>query len=436
MPKMKVGMISLGCDKNRVDSEKMLYLIKNAGFTVTEVADDADVMIINTCAFIDAAKKETIDAIFDTAELKKNNLKKIIVTGCFAERYGKDVDFPEVDLFLDIKNEGKIVDILNGFEEKPTPMCQTSPLDFTRGRVLTTPAHYAYLKIADGCDNRCSYCAIPYIRGRYRSRAIEELYKEAELLAAEGVKELILVAQDTTNYGKDIYGKPSLVELLTELVKLPFWKIRILYAYPELIDDRLLSFIAASPKIAKYLDVPLQHADDGLLKKMNRRGSNYGALIERIRESVPDISLRSSFICGFPYETEKEHEVLLNFLSNGVDYGGFFAYSPEEGTPSESWKPRANARTVKKWISECEDAQTKFTIKRQARFKGKTLQVIYEGIDYGRQLFYGRSEYSAPDIDTYVYFGADFPLEVGKIYDVNITETDFNLYGKAVKESE
>jgi len=424
---MKIGMISLGCDKNRVDSEKMLALIASAGYAVTDSAEDADAVIVNTCAFIESAKKEAIETILSIAEQKAHALKYLIVTGCFAERYGKIADFPEVDLFLDISEEKNIVAHLNVlFAENKVPYCSNSD------RMVTTPAHYAYLKIADGCDNRCTYCAIPYIRGKFVSAPIEELVKESEKLAANGVKELILVAQDVTNYGKDLYGKPSLVKLLTELVKLDFWKIRILYAYPELIDDELLEFINGNGKIAKYLDIPMQHVNPEILRKMNRRGSkDLPALISHIREKVPGITLRSTFICGFPYETETEHVELSEFLKNGVDFGGFFAYSPEEGTPACEWKNRVNKRIAAKWVRECEAAQTEMTLNSQKRFLNQTLEVIYEGIDYGKQLFYGRSEHNAPDVDTKVYFTSKTPLDVGNVYRVRITETGFDLFGYA-----
>ena len=303
---------------------------------------------------------------------------------------------------------------------------------YDTGRILTTPAHYAFLKIADGCNNKCTYCAIPSIRGKYVSTPIDDLVKEAKSLAAGGVRELILVAQDTTAYGSDLYGKPSLVRLLKELVKLDFWKIRILYAYPELIDDELLTLINTEEKIAKYLDIPLQHADKEILRRMNRRQkTRLNDLIDHIRDKVDGIALRSTFICGFPYETEQEHAILLDFLRGGVDYGGFFAYSPEEGTPAYNWKNRADKKTIKRWVSECEDAQTKYTVSRQKRFLNKTVEVIYEGIDYKKQCFYGRTEYNAPDVDTLVFFTSDFPLEVGRVYKVRIDKTDFNLYGKA-----
>lgn len=422
-------MISLGCDKNRVDSERMLALLKTAGYILTDDLNEAEIVIINTCAFIESAKKEAIDNIFSTAEYKNGNLKYLVVTGCFAERYGKIVDFPEVDLFLDISEEKNIVSHLNNLCEKTNIPCADA------GRILTTPAHYAYLKIADGCDNRCTYCAIPYIRGRYRSETIENLVKEADSLYESGVKELVLVAQDTTNYGKDLYGKPSLVALLRELVKIDFWKIRILYAYPELIDDELLEFIAENDKIAKYLDIPMQHADPTVLKKMNRRGSgNLSELIKHIREKVPNITIRSTFICGFPFETEEEHKILVQFLENGVDFGGFFAYSPEEDTPAYNWKNRAPKRTASRWVKECEIAQTKKTLISQKRFLNETVEVIYEGIDYDRQTFYGRSEHNAPDVDTKIYFTADFPLNVGNIYKVRIDKAEFDLFGTAVKE--
>lgn len=428
---MKIGMISLGCDKNRVDSEKMLALIAAAGYELTADVSEADAVIINTCAFIESAKKEAIDNILSVADYKSDRLRYLIVTGCFAQRYGKVADFPEVDLFLDISEEEHIVERLDELfgVNKSLALCSDA------GRILTTPAHYAYLKIADGCNNRCTYCAIPYIRGKYRSTPIEALVAEAKKLLEEGVRELILVAQDTTNYGRDIYGKPSLVALLRELTKLDFWKIRILYAYPELIDDELLEFIDSNEKIARYLDIPLQHADPLVLKKMNRRGSDrLPELIAHIRTKVPGITIRSTFICGFPYETEKEHAALLSFLKEGVDFGGFFAYSPEEDTPAYGWKNRASKKIAAKWVRECEIVQSAATVESQKRFVGRVVEVLYEGIDYKKQLFIGRTEHNAPDVDTSVFFTADFPLEIGKVYKVLVTKSDFHLYGDAVKE--
>lgn len=429
---MKVGLIGLGCDKNRVDSERMLFSLRSAGYELTDDIDQAEVIVINTCAFIDAAKKEAIETILDAASRKGKTLKKLIVTGCFAERYGAEVaaDLPEVDVFLKIADEYKIVETVDRLCDTARP----NPC-YDAGRVLTTPAHYAYIKIADGCNNKCTYCAIPAIRGKYVSRPKEEIVQEAQSLRKSGVQELILVAQDTTAYGYDLYGKYALVELLTELVKIDFWKIRLLYAYPELIDDNLLTFIRDNERMAKYLDVPLQHVDPTVLRRMNRRmRSGVEAFVEKVRTEIPDVALRSSFICGFPYETEEAHRALLSFLQHGVDYGGFFAFSPEEGTPAYDWKDRAKKSVVNRWVKECEIAQSAFTETRQKRLLGRTLEVLYEGVDYDRQLFFGRTEYSAPGIDTLVYFSSDFPLEIGKVYRVKIEETGFHLTGRCVKE--
>ncbi|MBR1747637.1 MAG: 30S ribosomal protein S12 methylthiotransferase RimO [Clostridia bacterium] len=430
---MKVGLIGLGCDKNRVDGENMLFRLRAAGYELTDDIDSAEIVIINTCAFIDAAKKESIDAILDAAGHKGKSLQHLIVTGCFAERYAAQVadSLPEVDAFVSIKDEENIVGIVDRLchTSRPTPC-------FDAGRVLTTPAHYAYLKISDGCNNKCTYCAIPAIRGKYVSRPIEDLVQEANSLRAQGVKELILVAQDTTAYGFDLYGRYALVDLLTELVKIDFWKIRLLYAYPELIDERLLTFLRDNERMAKYLDVPLQHVDPTVLRRMNRRmKSGVAEFVDGVREFIPDLAMRSSFICGFPYEDEDAHKRLSDFLRTGVDYGGFFAFSPEEGTPAYGWKERAKSSAVKRWIKECEISQSQRTVDRQRRFLDRTVEVLYEGVDYDKQLFYGRTEFMAPEIDTLVYFSSDFPLEIGTVYDVKIDKTDFHLYGHTVKEA-
>lgn len=425
---MKIGMISLGCDKNRVDSENMLYLLKCAGYTLVDDEKNADIVIINTCAFIADAKKEAIDNIFEMARLKEQQLKKLIVTGCFAQRYGKIADIPEVDLFLDIKEEKNIVlHIENLIGEKALP-CQDS------GRILTTPAHLAYLKIADGCNNRCAFCAIPFIRGKYVSRPMEELVAEAKVLQAQGVKELILVAQDITNYGIDLYKERKLKHLLLELVKLDFWKIRLLYTYPELIDDELLELIAREDKIAKYLDIPMQHIDTNILKKMNRKSTEESikGLIERIRGRYPSIAIRSTFIIGFPYETELEHQKLYKFIDGSLDYAGFFIYSPEEDTVAYNYSKGVNKNLAKKWQKELEKVQCATTENRQAKYVNTVQEVIYEGIDYDKQCFYGRTEFQAPNIDTKVFFTSNFPVDVGNVYKVYIEKGGFNLLGKTV----
>ena len=425
---MKIGMISLGCDKNRVDSERMLYLLRSAGFTLTDDPSEAEIVIINTCAFIESAKKEAIDTIFDIARYKNDGaLKKLIVTGCFAQRY-PEVEFPEVDRFVSIADEEKIVSIVA--EETGTDFLQRAD----QGRILTTPAYYAYLKIADGCNNRCSYCAIPNIRGKYRSYPMEELIEEGKSLYEEGVRELILVAQDTTFYGVDLYKKPMLCKLLKELETVGFWKIRLLYAYPERITDELIDLMANSNVVAHYLDIPLQHIDDDILQKMRRttRENKVRELLRKLREKVPDIAIRSTFIVGFPTETDEQNEKLELFAESGAcDYAGFFIYSPEEGTEAYEMKPRIAKNVARKRLLACEKAQSKATVEKQKKYVGKTLEVIYEGIDFGKQLFYGRSEYNAPDVDTRVFFTAAFTPEPGRIYNVKITSSDFHLYGEA-----
>ena len=430
---MKVGLISLGCDKNRVDAERMIYALSENGYEITDDIAEADVMIVNTCAFIEAAKKEAIENILYAASFKETGkLQKLIVTGCFSTRYAKEVkdELPEVDAFVSVADENKIADVVNGLfgiNESSVYEC---------GRILTTPPHYAYLKIADGCNNRCTYCAIPSIRGRYVSEPLEKLVKEAESLSQSGVRELILVAQDTTNYGRDLYGKPSIILLLKELVKLNFWRIRLLYTYPELVSDELLEFLDNEPKMAKYLDIPMQHADDVILKKMNRRNNSeyLYSLVERIRKCKNHIAVRSSFIVGFPSETVKEYESLKEFIKGRLDYAGFFEFSAEEGTPAYNMEGKVLKRVSKSRRLECEKLQCESTAFWQDRLVGEEVEVIYEGIDYAKNKFFGRTEYCAPTIDTNVYFTADFPLSVGKTYRVKIDRNKFHLYGKAVGE--
>lgn len=426
---IKVGMISLGCDKNRVDSERMLYSLSRGGYELVQDAADADVMIINTCAFIDKAKKEAIETILETAELKKGKLKKLVVSGCFAQRYGTEADMPEVDRFVDIRDEKDITAIIDGL------MKRSHECNAFDGRILTTPSHYAYLKIADGCNNRCSYCAIPAIRGNYVSEPMEELIKEASRLASEGVKELILVAQDTTNYGVDIYRERRLIPLLKELCKLNFWKVRLLYTYPELITDELIAYIQNEPKMAKYLDIPMQHISSRLLKKMNRKSDKESILqlIDRIKTIGKDIAVRSSFIVGFPTETEEEDEELNEFVKDGLNYAGFFAFSPEEGTLAFDYKPKVPRRLADKWIKKLEITQCLSTVNHNKKYLNTVQDVIYEGINYDKQTFEGRNEFNAPDIDTKVFFTAKKCLSVGNVYKVRITEADFNLIGEVIE---
>jgi len=424
---LKISIITLGCDKNRVDSEKMLFNAVNAGHELVE-DENAEAIIVNTCAFIDRAKIEAVDTIFAVHKLKETaRLKHLIVTGCFAQRYMTSAEFPEVDLFIDIKGENNIAEILNKLDGKKNEAARAE------GRITTTPPHYAYLKISDGCDNRCTYCAIPSIRGKYKSESMGELVVQATKLREDGAKELILVAQDTTRYGVDLYGKPSLLDLLKRLCEIDFWKIRVLYAYPELVTDELLTFICENKRMAKYLDIPFQHIDGAVLKKMGRRTTEEAlrALTKNLRENFPEIAFRSTFICGFPTEDEAAHKKLVDFVKDGADYAGFFAYSKEEGTPAYDFKPQIKKSVANARVKECEAAAQISLINRQKRLLGKTVEVIYEGADFDKGLLYGRTEFCAPEIDTLVYFTSTSTPQVGEVYNVKITEAGFHLKGVA-----
>ena len=429
-------MVSLGCDKNRVDTENVLYALTQSGYQLTQDVTDADILIVNTCAFITTAVRESIDTILELAEQKKDRDVKLVVMGCFAERYALEVkdELPEVDAFIGVNSYKNVVEIFDKLEDRPIVLDKT-PCGYLSGRVQTTPAHYAYLKIADGCDNFCTYCSIPYIRGRYRSYPMEDLINEAKELSDNGVKELILVAQDTTRYGKDLYGEYKLKDLLKELVKLDFFKIRILYAYPELVDDELIEMIATEEKIAKYIDIPLQHISDSILKAMHRRNTKQEAytLLKKLKERCPDIAIRSTFIVGFPGETDEDYKQIEELIATGlIDYAGFFAYSKEKGTLAYKMKDQIPYRTKKAREKTLSKMQSATIENRHQKYIGKIMPVIYEGIDYNKGKFYGRPEYNAPDIDTKIYFTSDFPLEIGEVYDVKITKGGFNPIGETI----
>lgn len=436
----KIGIVSLGCDKNRVDTEKVLYALTEYGYTITQNVEDADILVVNTCAFINTAIRESIDTILELAEQKKNRDVKLVVMGCFAERFGMEVkdELVEVDAFIGVNSYENVVDIFNNLDKRPIVL-EDKPCAYMKGRVQTTPAHYAYLKIADGCDNFCTYCTIPYIRGRYRSYPMEDLIQEAKELADNGVKELILVAQDTTRYGKDLYGEYKLKELLRKLVKLDFYKIRILYAYPELVDDELVEMIANEDKIAKYIDIPLQHISNKILKSMHRRNTKEQAyeLLRKLKDKCPSIAIRSTFIVGFPGETEEDFMELKELISTGlIDYAGFFAYSREKGTLAYKMKDQVLYKTKKAREKELSKMQSAIIEKRHLQYLGKEMDIIYEGIDYNKGKFYGRPEYNAPDIDTKVYFTSKFPLEIGEIYKVKITKSGFYPIGETIIDEE
>lgn len=434
---MKIGAISLGCDKNRVDTEKMLSRLVAGGHTLVGTEDEADVIIVNTCAFTDDAKNEAIDEILSAVEHKrKHKKKKIIITGCLPQRYldTLEKEFPQVDAFLGIADYDNICDTVEKITKGDKIYSCASGDSFYEGRVLTTPYHYAYLKIADGCNNHCTYCAIPSIRGKYRSEKMEDLLTEAKGLEREGVRELILVAQDVTRYGIDFDGKSHLVELVDKLSEMDFDRIRLLYLEPEAIDDEIIGMIVSNPKVVKYADVPLQHIDNDTLKRMGRRcdEATTRALIKKLRDK--GIVLRSSFICGFPGESEEAHQKLVDFIREGnIDYAGFFAYSREEGTAADRLQNHLDDAVKVERTNRLKDLQTAVINNRNNSLVGKTISVLFDEIDYDKQMFVGRAEFQAPDIDNIVYFTADKEVHVGEFYDVEIVATDgIDLVGKAL----
>ena len=434
---MRIGAISLGCDKNRVDTEKMLSRLVAGGHTLVGTEEEADVIIVNTCAFTDDAKNEAIDEILSAVEHKrKNKKKKIIITGCLPQRYldTLEKEFPQVDAFLGIADYDNICDTVEKITKGDKIYSCACGDGFYEGRVLTTPYHYAYLKIADGCNNHCTYCAIPSIRGKYRSEKMEDVLAEAKGLEKEGVSEIILVAQDVTRYGIDFDGKSHLGELVTKLSEMDFDRIRLLYLEPEAITDEIIDMIVSNPKVVKYADVPLQHIDNDTLKRMGRRcdEDTTRILIKKMREK--GIVLRSSFICGFPDETEEAHNKLVEFIKEGnIDYAGFFAYSREEGTAADRLHNHLDDAVKVARTNRLKDLQTAVILNRNKNLLGKTVSVLFDEIDYDKQMFVGRADFQAPDIDNIVYFTADKEVHVGEYYDVEIVGADgIDLVGKVL----
>jgi len=434
---MNIGVISLGCDKNRVDTEKMLSRLSNAGHTIVSDENNADVLIINTCAFIDSSKEESIDEIFNALELKKHNKKlHIIVTGCLSQRYLETLEkeFKKVDAFLGVNTYDEIVNVVEKISQGEKVYSNKNIDKFYSGRILTTPYHYAYLKIADGCNNFCTYCAIPSIRGKYKSEKIEDLLAEARQLSDEGVKELILVAQDVTRYGIDFDGKSHIIDLLKELEKLDFEWIRLLYLEPDMVSDELIDYIKNSKKIVKYIDVPFQHVDSIVLKRMNRHTTYEStcALVDKLKNA--GIAIRSTFICGFPGETQEQFDLLKSFIKDKkLDYVGFFAYSKEEGTPASKLKDQIDDTIKDNRVKELYDLQNSILDAKNRSLIGKTVEVVYEEIDYDKQMFVGRTSTQCPDIDNVVLFTSDFEVEIGEKYKISLTGVDnLNLVGKTV----
>lgn len=438
----KIGMISLGCPKNQVDAERMLAQLDKNGYEIADCYEGVDAVIVNTCGFIDAAKKEAIENILEMAQLKEEGIvKKIIVTGCLAQRYKDEIlkEIPEVDAIVGIGANGDIVDIIKKTVEGETvyEMPENTKLPLVGERLLTTPEHWAYLKIADGCSNRCTYCAIPSIRGDFRSVEFETLVEEAKALAAAGTKELILIAQDTTNYGMDLYGRLRLPELLDALCEIDGieW-IRMLYCYPDKITDELIETMARQPKVLHYIDLPLQHADDGMLKAMNRRGDSVylREVIAKIRAAMPDAVIRTTFIVGFPGEGEKEFENLAEFV-NEIEFDrlGCFSFSPQEGTPAFDFENQVEDDVkLRRGEIIMQDQLEIVTVKNQERI-GKTYKVIVEDYDGYSDSYSGRTYMDAPEIDGQISFTTDKHYEVGEFAEVTVIGVnDYDLIGKDI----
>ena len=435
--KYKVGMISLGCPKNQVDGEAMLLKLKNAGFEIVNAVEDSDVMIINTCGFIEAAKTEAIEAILEVAEYKAAGLiSTIVVTGCLAERYQDEIkkEIPEVDAVIGIGADGDIVKVcqkaLLGFETAFFP--DKGCLSIDDERLLSTPPHWAYLKIAEGCDNRCAYCAIPGIRGRFRSRTVESIVAEAKQLATQGVKEVILIAQDTTRYGEDLYGRYSLDVLLKELVKIDGIRwIRLFYCYPQRITDSLIDVIATEEKVCNYIDIPLQHADGDVLRAMNRvgNGEDYRQLIEKMRQRIPGLALRTTLMVGFPGETDGQFETLCRFVKDvRFDKMGCFAFSPEEDTPAYDMPHQIDDEVKNHRQELLMELQYGITEASNRSRVGNIYEVVID--EYDGEKYIGRSYLDAPEIDSGILFTADKPLQVGSFVKVKVTGFDgYDLIG-------
>lgn len=437
----KIGMISLGCPKNQVDAEHMLALMDAEDWEIVDYVDGCDAVIVNTCGFIDDAKKEAIENILDMVELKKEGvISKIIVTGCLAQRYKDEIvkEIPEVDAVIGIGANGDIIktveEVMSGVDtiENYPPQCD---LPLEGQRILTTPQYWAYLKIGEGCSNRCTYCTIPSIRGNMRSRSMENVIDEAKQLAESGVKELILIAQDTTSYGLDLYGELKLPELLNELCKIDSieW-IRLLYCYPDRITDELIETMKNQEKVVNYIDLPLQHADDKILKAMNRRGDQalIRNVISNLRTEIPDVVIRTTFIVGFPGEGEEEFETLAEFV-NEIEFDrlGVFTFSPQEGTPAFDMEDQVD-EDIKTRRGEV-IMQDQYSIMEEKNNEkiGKTYKVVVEDYDGYSDSYTGRTYMDAPEIDGLVKFTSHKDLDIGDFVDVEIFDVeDYDLIGE------
>ena len=439
---LKIGMVSLGCSKNQIDAERILFKLKKAGYELSDDAGLCDIVIVNTCGFIQSAKEEAIETILEFCTLKQEGrIKAVVITGCLAERYREEVSelISEADAVIGIGCNEDIVEIINKVAEgeKISRFDEKEKLSLTGGRIISTLPFFAYLKVAEGCDNCCSYCAIPSIRGRFRSNPIEEVVKEAEYLVDNGVREINLIAQDTTRYGEDLYGESKLPELLTELCKIENLRwLRVLYCYPERITDKLLDVMAKEEKIVKYLDIPIQHCNDDILKKMNRKGDKKSLTetISRIREKMPDCVLRTTLITGFPTETKEQFEELAEFVKEmQFDRLGCFPYSEEEGTKAALMTPQVDEEERQHRADIIMEMQNVISEQKNNKMMGKVVEAVVEGFDRWAECYFGRTKADAPDIDGKIFFSSEEKLAMGQFVKVRIDDTmDYDLIGEVI----
>ena len=434
---MKVLLISLGCDKNLVDSEVMLGLLNKAGH---ELTNEAEAVVINTCAFISDAKEESINTIIEMGRLKKTGrLKKLIVAGCLSQRYKDEImkELPEIDVIIGATNYDKIVEAIGTDEDAIVDDINYTPKPVSE-RIVTTNASMAYFKIAEGCNKLCTYCIIPHIRGRYRSIPMDRLLASAEKLAADGIKELVLVAQETTLYGVDLYGGKKLPELLTKLSDIEGieW-IRLLYCYPEEITDELISVMAENPKICHYIDIPIQHSENEILRRMGRKTSREDivSLVSKLRTAMPDIAIRTTLISGFPGETQELHDGLVDFVDEcEFDRLGVFTYSPEEGTPAAGYEDQVDGELAAKWRDEIMELQQEISYEKNQELIGSIQRVLIEGYLVEDDVYVGRTYRDAPGVDGIVFVSAPYELMSGSFVDVKITEAnEYDLTGVIVE---
>lgn len=449
---MNILMVSLGCDKNLCDSEAMLGLLAKHNYNITNDEQEADAIIVNTCSFIKDAMEESVNTVLEMAKLKQQNLKYLIVTGCMAQRFKDEIfaEIPEIDACLGTSSFDKILDVIEELKardgiEDAEEISVYDDIDrlatiTESNKVITSGTFMGYLKIAEGCDKFCTYCVIPHIRGHYRSVPMEQLLKEAEYMASQGIEELVLVAQETTCYGKDLYGEKRLHVLVRELAKIDGIKwIRLMYCYPEEIYDELIDCFKEEPKLLHYIDMPMQHSEDAILKRMGRRTdrASIEAVIGKLREAAPDIAIRTSLIAGFPGETQEEHEALMAFLDEQeLDRVGVFTYSREDGTPAATFENQIDEETAEQWRNEIMELQQEISLDKNETFVGKIMQVIIEGYSSDDDVYVGRTYRDAPGVDGLVFVNCDYELMSGQIVDVRIDEVGpYDMIGGIVDES-